>query len=158
MHMTYNYVMSDKSRRQQRILDLIQSRPIKNQHQIRDLLSAEGIYATQATISRDLRDLGVAKTPIGYAPIREVSPAAPPTAELQRAIRAYLLRVEAAGTLVVLHVGPGRAPLLAQEIDRARLRGVVGSIAGDDTVFLATRAPRDALRLTRDLRQMAGME
>lgn len=158
MHMTYNYVMSDKSRRQQRILDLIQSRPIKNQHQIRDLLSAEGIYATQATISRDLRDLGVAKTPIGYAPIREVSPEAPPTAELQRAIRAYLLRVEAAGTLVVLHVGPGRAPLLAQEIDRARLRGVVGSIAGDDTVFLATRAPRDALRLTRDLRQMAGME
>jgi transcriptional regulator of arginine metabolism len=144
--------MAEKPRRQQRILELVQSRPIASQEQLAAALRQEGIEATQATLSRDLRELGLVKGPAGYMMPREPGPALP------RAVRTYLVRAESAGNLAVLHTGPGRAPLLALEIDRARLRPVLGTVAGDDTIFIAARTSREAGRVLRELRQMAGMK
>ncbi len=150
--------MLDKPRRQQRILHLIQAGPVSSQEQLAGLLRAEGFSVTQATLSRDLRELGVMKGPAGYA-VPEHLPTLPVgDGELQRAVQSYLVRAESGGTMAVLHTGPGRAPLLALELDRARLKPVLGTIAGDDTIFVATRNSRDAARVLRQLRVMAGLK
>jgi transcriptional regulator of arginine metabolism len=151
-------LMSDKPRRQQRILEIVQSRPLASQEQLAGALRQDGIEATQATLSRDLRELGVMKGPGGYMVPGEPAPPASHNGELERAVRSYLVRAETSGNLAVLHTGPGRAALLALEIDRARLKPVLGTVAGDDTIFIAARSPREAGRLLRDLRQMAGLK
>lgn len=148
--------MSDKHRRQRRILELVQARPVTSQEQLAASLRQDGIATTQATLSRDLREIGVVKGPAGYMIPGDATPA-PPSGELIRATKAYLIRGEATGNIAVVHTGPGRATLLALEIDRARMKPVVGTVAGDDTVFIATRTPRDAVRVLRDLKQMAGL-
>jgi transcriptional regulator of arginine metabolism len=150
--------MAEKPRRQQRILELVQSRPVASQEALAAALRQESIEATQATLSRDLRELGVVKGPGGYMIPREPGPTLPANGELARAVRTYLVRAESAGNLAVLHTGPGRAPLLALEIDRARLKPVLGTVAGDDTIFIAARTSREAGRVLRELRQMAGMK
>jgi transcriptional regulator of arginine metabolism len=158
MHARYIYAMAEKPRRQQRILELVQARPVASQEQLAAALRQEGIETTQATLSRDLRELGVVKGPVGYMVPGETPGRTPTNGELERAVRTYLVRAEAAGNLAVLHTGPGRAALLALEIDRARLKPVLGTVAGDDTIFIAARTPREAGRVLRDLRQMAGMK
>ena len=150
--------MPGKSRRQQRILEIVQSRPLSSQEQLAAALRQDGIVATQATLSRDLRELGVMKGPGGYTVPGEPVQPPMPNGELERAVRSYLVRAECTGNLAVLHTGPGRAALLALEIDRARLKPVLGTVAGDDTIFIAARSPREAGRVLRDLRQMAGMK
>jgi len=158
MQPPYIYSMQDKPRRQRRILDLVKQQPVANQEQLAESLSREGIATTQATLSRDLRELGVVKGPTGYMLPGNGPVSAPPNGELERAVRTYLVQAESAGNLAVLHTGPGRAALLALEIDRARLKSVMGTVAGDDTIFIAARSSRDAGKLLRDLRQMAGMK
>jgi transcriptional regulator of arginine metabolism len=157
MHRSYIYAMGEKSRRQQRLLEIVQSRPLTSQEALAGALRAGGIETTQATLSRDLRELGVVKGPAGYMVPGE-APIQVQNGELERAVRTYLVRAESAGNLAVLHTGPGRAPLLALEIDRARLKPVLGTVAGDDTIFIAARSPREAGRVLRDLRTMAGMK
>jgi transcriptional regulator of arginine metabolism len=157
MQQRYIYSMGEKSRRLQLILEIVQSRRVANQEQLAEALSLQGVEATQATLSRDLRELGVMKGPAGYTLPGE-RPGQTINGELERAVRTYLVRAESAGNLAVLHTGPGRAPLLALEIDRARLKPVLGTVAGDDTIFIVARSSRDAGRLLRDLRQMAGVK
>jgi transcriptional regulator of arginine metabolism len=150
--------MLEKPRRQQRLLQLINSGPVTSQEQLAGMLRAEGHSVTQATLSRDLRELGVMKGPAGYA-VPEHAPATTNgDGELSRALRTYLVRAETGGNLAILHTGPGRAALLALELDRARLKPVVGTIAGDDTIFVATRTPKDAGKVVREIRKMAGMK
>jgi transcriptional regulator of arginine metabolism len=158
MHQWYIYAMSEKPRRQQTILEVVQSRPVASQEQLAAALHQAGIDTTQATLSRDLRELGVVKGPTGYMIPGDNAGRLPTNGELERAVRTYLVRAEVAGNLAVLHTGPGRAGLLALEIDRARLKPVLGTVAGDDTIFIAAKTPREAGRILRDLRQMAGMK
>jgi transcriptional regulator of arginine metabolism len=68
-----------------------------------------------------------------------------------------MLKGETGGSIAVLHTGPGRAPLLALEIDRAGLKPVIGTVAGDDTIFVATRSIRDAAKLLGDFKSLAGI-
>jgi transcriptional regulator of arginine metabolism len=150
--------MAEKDRRRRRILDLIQAGRLTSQEQLGGMLRQEGIVATQATLSRDLRELGVVKGPAGYSLPGETAASPPMNGELQRALRTYLVRADAGGNLAVLHTGPGRAQLLALELDRARLRSVLGTVAGDDTIFLATRSPREAQKVLRDIRSLAGIK
>jgi len=147
--------MPPKARRHARIRELLAARRVVNQDELAHLLSADGIPATQATLSRDLRELGVLKGPGGYtlpgtAPTRETH-----AKELQRAVREHLVGAGQAGNLVVLRTAPGHAPALALEIDRARPDGAVGTVAGDDTVFVATPSPGKALRLLRTLQSLS---
>lgn len=149
--------MSLKARRQAAIGKAIGARQVASQEQLRELLAAAGFEAGQATLSRDLRELGVVKGPAGYA-----LPGSPPQPrhdgkELDLALRSLLLSAERAGNLAVLKTGPGRAQALAVEIDRTPPPQVVGVIAGDDTLFLACRSDADADKLVSLCRRAAGI-
>lgn len=140
--------MSSRPRRLSQIRDLIEHRSLRSQGEIVDALATGGITATQATLSRDLRELGVLKGPQGYTLPGQSSPNGH-SHELRRAVSAYVLSTRVAGNLVVLRTGPGQASALALEVDRAGPDGVVGSIAGDDTVFVAAASPAKAAKVSR---------
>jgi len=108
-----------------------------------------GLRTTQATLSRDLAELGVLKGAGGYR-LQDGTPE-PSGDALDALARRLLAGIERAGNLVVLHTPPGQASALAVQLDRTSMRGVVGTIAGDDCVFVATRTPTNAKELVRRL-------
>jgi len=136
-----------KARRQSTIIDLIHRSPVRSQEQLRRSMRAAGFDVTQATLSRDIRDLGLVK---GGA---DGAYQAPPVQQrssqngqslLHRAAGEYLTRVDRVQQMVVLRTGPGQAQLLGVAIDGAHLPEVVGTIAGDDTILVIARDPRRA--------------
>ena len=141
-------------RRRNEILKLVQGGSIRSQEDIQRLLRRRGIAVAQPTLSRDLKALGLAKTPAGYVtpPAAVFVPAAARHDALDRALREFALSVQAAATLVVLRTPAAGAHPLARALDEADLHEVVGTIAGDDTVFVATPGASAALRLERRLR------
>jgi len=129
-----------------------------SQAELRDLLAEHGISATQATISRDLRELGASKGPGGYfLPRIDVSGHSSQASEksLRQVLETYVVSAEPAGNLLVLKTGPGQAQVVALEFDRHPQDGVVGVIAGDDTIFLAMTSVRAAIDLAGKLRTLA---
>lgn len=147
-----------KSRRHAIIRNLIAAGQVFSQHELAKLLAREGIEATQATLSRDLAELGVLKGPDGYQLPGASSAALSTEASLARALRRELVSIDVGGTLVVLKTPSGHGNALAVELDRARLDGALGTIAGDDTVFLAARSELSARRIAKDLRELADMQ
>ena len=142
-------------RRRAEIVRLVQGRRVRSQEGLQRLLRNRGFTVAQPTLSRDLKDLGVARTPTGYAAPPAPSPFVPGArrqATLDRALAQTALAVQASGTLVVLRTSVAGAHPLARALDEAGLAGVVGSIAGDDTVFVATLDASTARRLARRLR------
>ena len=136
-----------KARRQSTIVDLIQRSPVRSQEQLRRSMRAAGFDVTQATLSRDIRDLGLVKGGADGAyqpPPVQVQPRTPQNGQslLLRTAAEYLTRVDQVQQMVVLRTGPGQAQLLAVAIDRAHLPEVVGTIAGDDTVLVIARDTR----------------
>ncbi len=156
MHGVNTYAMHDKDRRLSRIAAALRKGGVASQDRLAELLKADGVEATQATLSRDLRELGVVKGPKGYMLPGQPSPAVH-TGDLERALRAMLVGGQVGGSLAVLHTGPGRASALALEIDRAGLKPVLGTVAGDDTIFVAARSPREAVRVLGQFKTMAGI-
>lgn len=144
-----------KSRRHSAIRALISSGEIYSQHELAKLLARDGIEATQATLSRDLAELGVLKGPDGYQMPGATVAAPAPDAALARALKRELVGIEVGGTLVVLKTPTGHGNALAIELDRMRMTGVLGTIAGDDTVFLAASTPISARRIAKELRALA---
>ena len=145
-----------KSYRQSLVLDLVDREAITSQEQLRSRLQQKGIAVTQATLSRDIRDLGLVKRASdgAYRRPTQAEPAAPePAAALRRAVSEFLRRWEAVQQLVVLRTDPGQAQPLAIALDRARLSEVVGTISGDDTILVILRSERDALQFTQQLEQ-----
>jgi transcriptional regulator of arginine metabolism len=142
-------------RRQEAILDLARSGTVRSQAEFQHLLRKRGIVVAQPTLSRDLRELGLAKTPSGYlvpqGQLTQFAPAATRETRLQRALRGSALSVQAAGSLVVVKTPPAAAHPVARALDEAELAGVVGTIAGDDTVFVATTGDGAARALARRL-------
>lgn len=133
-----------------------------SQAEIRAMLGEHGISATQATISRDLRELGASKGPSGYflpnTEMGQVSPAGQTNSKaFQQVLQSYVVGVEPAGNLLVLRTGVGQAQVVAVEFDRNHLNGVVGVIAGDDTIFIAMTTPRAASELAARIRSLAGI-
>jgi transcriptional regulator of arginine metabolism len=149
-----------KARRQSVLLDVIQREPVRSQEQLRRRLRTAGFDVTQATLSRDIRELGLVK---GGADGAYQTPLAPPTgtspgaqAMLQRSLAAQLLRVDRVQQLVLLRTGPGHAGSLCALLDTARLPEVVGTIAGEDTILIITSDARRARALVKRLEEMAG--
>lgn len=138
-----------KAQRHRAITRLIAGSALHSQADLQRELAAQGIRTTQATLSRDLAELGVLKGATGYRLGQGDSEAPAETAA--GLVRALLAGAEQAGNLVVLHTAPGQASALAVHLDRAALRGVVGTIAGDDCIFVATRTPTSAKDLLRRL-------
>jgi transcriptional regulator of arginine metabolism len=144
-----------KRQRQAAILELVGRKAIHSQEQLRRRLRVQGFDVTQATLSRDIRDLGLVKRAADSAYQRPQADAvAPPNAEvaLQRAMGEYASGVDRVQQLVVVRTGPGQANALAQVIDRAQLPDVVGTLAGDDTILVISRDGKRARALEKALK------
>jgi transcriptional regulator of arginine metabolism len=145
-------------RRRAEILRLIRTRTVRSQEALQQLLRRSGFSVAQPTLSRDLTDLGLVRTPTGYAaPPEPVSfvPGARREAALHRVLAHSTLTIAAAGTLVVVKTPPGEAQPVARALDESSLPDVVGTVAGDDTVFVAMTNPAAALRVERRLLALA---
>ena len=152
-----------RAARQARIVELISQRTIHSQSELLGLLEAEGIAATQATLSRDLDELGAVKLrgadggvpvyviPDDGSPVRGIEGG---TARLARLLGELLVSADASGNLAVLRTPPGAAHYLASALDRAALHDVVGTIAGDDTLLVVAREPRTGAELVARLRRL----
>ena len=132
---------------------------MRSQEEIQRQLRRRGIAVAQPTLSRDLKALGLAKTPAGYVtPGRVVFvPAEMRHQVLDRRLAESVLSVRAAASLVVIRTPPAGAHPLARALDEADLDQVIGTVAGDDTVFVATPGPAAARRLERRLRTALSM-
>jgi len=144
-----------KARRQAALLELIEREAFHNQELLRRRLRHRGFDATQATISRDIRDLGLVKRSGDGAYQRPgVDTSDPETAltALERAAGEFLRRVDRVQQLVVIRTGVGQAQPLAIALDRAQLPESVGTIAGDDTILIIARGARGAAALVKRLK------
>ena len=142
--------------RQARIVVILSSASVSSQSELAALLADEGIEVTQATLSRDLEELGAVKlrgadggvgvyiVPEDGSPVRGVSGG---TSRLSRLLGELLVSSDASANLAILRTPPGGAHYLASAIDRAALPFVVGTIAGDDTVFVAAREPMTGIEV-----------
>jgi transcriptional regulator of arginine metabolism len=133
--------------RQSQILDVIDHEAIASQEELRLKLAARGIEATQATISRDLKDLGLVKRAGDGAYERPgVERSSPATEEqLRRAIGSLVRGLERVDTMVILRTDPGQAQSVAVLIDRVKLEEIAGTIAGDDTILIVCRGAQAAV-------------
>jgi transcriptional regulator of arginine metabolism len=140
-----------KARRQAAILRLVREHRVPSQERLRELLGKAGFDVTQATLSRDIRDLGLIKvtgddgTPHYAAPPEEVQP--PP--RLSALLPSLLLRCDGVGPLLVLRTPAGGANALAAALDHEDWPEVLGTLAGDDTLLIIARSPAERRRLAR---------
>ncbi|KKB97815.1 arginine repressor [Mycolicibacter arupensis] len=148
--------------RQARIVEVLSSAAVRSQTELAAILAAEGIEVTQATLSRDLEELGAVKLrgPDGGAGGYVIPEDGNPlrlsggTDRLCRLLGELLVSTDATGNLAVLRTPPGAADYLASAIDRAALPYVVGTIAGDDTIFVAAREPMTGAELAATLNDL----
>jgi transcriptional regulator of arginine metabolism len=148
-----------KARRQSVVLEVVQREPVKSQEQLRRRLRAAGFDVTQATLSRDIRELGLVKGGADGAyqavPL-EAGNGHGGRSLLNRAVTDYLTRIDRVQQLVLLRTGPGQASLLGVAIDAARFPEVVGTLAGDDTILAVTPDARRARAFVKRLETMIG--
>ena len=136
----------NKRERQQKILDLIRAKPIGTQEDLRALLERTGIPATQSSVSRDLEELGVVKHHGHYTlPRTNGAPS-----------RGLLSLDQAGDSLVIARTIPGLASAVAVEIDAAAITDIVGTIAGEDTIFIAVRDAKAQRTALKQLWEMFG--
>jgi transcriptional regulator of arginine metabolism len=126
-----------KEERQRAILDLVRDRPLHTQQELARALGDRGFAATQATVSRDIQELGLVRTGAGYRPGTPVS-----------ALRELVLSMTQVEFLMVIRTPPGTANLVARAVDESGLEGIAGTVAGDDTILavLADRGASEELR------------
>jgi transcriptional regulator of arginine metabolism len=141
-----------KSYRQTAIMDIVDVEPITSQDQLRKRLQQKGIEATQATLSRDIRDLGLVKRAVDGAYSRPGAAAeADAIEDFEIAVTDYLNRHERVDQMLVLKTDAGNAQPLAVAIDRAKLPEVAGTIGGDDTILIICRSAAGAVSLQERL-------
>ena len=130
----------NKSFRQGQILQIVRSKGIYTQEELARELGERGVQATQVTLSRDMREIGLVKTADGY---RQLA-AEKSGPDLAGVVDDYMQDIRVAQNLVVVNTSPGNANSLAIAIDREELDEVVGTVAGDDTVLVITPDPQAA--------------
>lgn len=147
-----------KPRRQVRILEIVRTSLIETQEQLVDALAREGVHATQATVSRDIRELGLVKTPTGDGRVRYALPEAgpAPSGRLLDIFRTSVLHVEHSGNTLVLTTMAATASAVAEAVDSLHVEGVIGTLAGERTVFVVVKPPERAGDVASTLRAMIG--
>lgn len=155
--------MMTKTQRQHRINELIERDVISTAAQLVTRLQAEGITATQATVTRDLQELGTIKVRDEHGSRRIVvasSPkvSSPPLDHLRRMMGEWVVSVDSSANLVVLRTPPGCAHVVASALDRSALEGVLGSVAGDDTLLVIVSDERGGAAMAASFRDLAGLE
>jgi transcriptional regulator of arginine metabolism len=143
---------SDRRQRHLRILELISTRVIRTQEELAEALTAQGWEVTQSSVSRDISALRLVKVDGAYRRTPARSSRSDPD---EQRIAEGVLTIETAGdALVVLHTSPGEANHVAVALDRLAWPEVIGTIAGDDTIFLAVKDPNRQRRVIRALRRL----
>lgn len=152
--------MSQRAR-QRAILQIVQERPITSQAQLVELLERRGYPATQATVSRDIRHLGLLKLPAEggrsrYLPVEDLETALPKSSQsLRTACQQFVVDIVAVPALLALKTRVGHANAVAVAIDEARLPGIAGTVAGDDTILVLLRRAQDRAKVMRMLRSFS---
>lgn len=145
---------ADRRKRHLKILELISTRAIRTQEELAEALGAEGWDVTQSSVSRDIAALRLAKVDGAYRRASRAAVADPD----ERRIAEGVLTLEPAGdALVVIHTPPGEANRVAVALDRLAWAEVVGTIAGDDTIFLAVKDTAAQRRVLAEIRKLASV-
>ncbi len=143
---------SERRKRHLKILEIITTRPVRTQEELAAALTAEGWKVTQSSVSRDIAALGLVKAGGAYRRSQQRAPADPDEQRISEGV----LTVERAGeALLVIHTPPGEANRVAVALDRLAWSDIVGTIAGDDTIFIAVRDAAAQGRVSRQLRRTA---
>jgi transcriptional regulator of arginine metabolism len=152
-----------KQQRQHRIVRLLEERPVSSQAQLVGLLAEGGIEATQTTVSRDLEELGAVKVRLpggdsAYAlpdlPARQIAP----EDHLRRVLGEWVVEVASSENLVVVRTPPGSAHVVGSALDRSAIEGVLGTVAGDDTVLVVVDRASAGAPMAERLARLAGIE
>lgn len=151
-----------KTQRQHRIASLLERRAVTSQVQLVDLLAADGVVATQATVSRDLDDLGAVKVRVPGGETVYAIPELPkdrlaPEDHLRRVLGDWVADVAHSGNIVILRTPPGSAHVVGSALDRAGLDEIIGTVAGDDTVIVVASERSGGAKVARRLSALAGI-
>ena len=151
-----------KPQRQHRVAKLLEDQAVSSQVQLVELLAADGIVATQATVSRDLEELGAVKVRIpggttAYAVPEHAKDSRAPDDHLRRVMGEFVVDVGWSGNIVILRTPPGSAHVVASAIDRAGLPDILGTVAGDDTLMLVCAEGTGGAAVAADLAALAGL-
>jgi transcriptional regulator of arginine metabolism len=155
-------VKLSKNQRHHRIEQILEHSRVTSQAQLVELLSKAGVPATQATVSRDLEEIGAVKVrAAGGEPVYAV-PDHPkdrlaPEEHLRRVLGDWVVEVDSSANLVVVRTPPGSAHVVASALDRASLPGIVGTVAGDDTILVVAAEKPGGPALARRLKGLAGL-
>jgi transcriptional regulator of arginine metabolism len=154
--------MTTKVQRQATISRLIGEHEVTSQPQLIELLAESGIDATQATVSRDLDDIGAVKVRVpGGNTVYAIPEFAPdriaPIEQLRRVMGEWVADVACSGNIVILRTPPGCAHVVASALDRSRVDGLLGTVAGDDTLMCVAATP-DGTPLANELKDLAGLD
>ena len=150
-----------KTQRQHRIARIIESQAVASQAHLVDLLAKEGVVATQATVSRDLEEIGAVKVRVAGGDTVYAIPELPkdrlvPQEQLRRVLADWVVEVSHSANLVVLRTPPGSAHVVASALDRAGLPGVLGTVAGDDTLLIVASEAVGGAKVARRLQSLTG--
>lgn len=151
-----------KPQRQHRIQRLLEDNAVSTQEGLVDLLAADGVVATQATVSRDLEDLGAIKVRVPGGETVYAVPAMPrdavaPEEHLRRVCSEWVVEISHSQNLVVLRTPPGSAHVVGSALDRAGLPEVLGTVAGDDTLLLVASESTTGADVARRISDLAGL-
>ena len=151
-----------KQQRQHRIARLLEQDAVSSQGQLIELLAADGVIATQATVSRDLEELSAIKVRASGGDSVYAIPELPkeqrtPEDHLRRVLGDWVVEVAHSHNLVVLRTPPGSAHVVGSAIDRAGLSGILGTVAGDDTILVVAGERTTGAKVASRLSQLAGL-
>ena len=155
--------MTSKAQRQHEVGKLLANHAVTSQPQLVDLLAEAGITATQATVSRDLEDLGAIKVRVPGGELVYAIPELPteqvaPTDHLRRVCGEWVVQVDVSDNLVVVRTPPGSAHVVGSAIDRSSLEGVLGTVAGDDTLIMVASEAIGGAALAAQVREISGFD
>jgi len=151
-----------KTQRQHRIAKLLEGRRVASQADLVELLANEGVMATQATVSRDLDELGAVKVRVPGGETVYANPELPkdrlvPEEQLRRVLADWVVEIAQSLNVVVLRTPPGSAHVVGSALDRAGLPGILGTVAGDDTLLVIASEKVGGERVARRLRGLCGL-
>jgi transcriptional regulator of arginine metabolism len=158
------HAASEALRRREEILQIVRETAVHSQDELMAALRQRGFTVTQPTLSRDLRELGLIKTPNGYvtpdalAPVAAFTPRETREHRFEQLVRDRVLSAEAAVNMVVIKTPVAEAQPLASAIDAAPIEDILGTIGGDDTIFIAFRTPDAAADFSRRVHEIAGIQ
>ena len=152
-----------KTQRQHRIAQILEASAVTSQGQLVELLAAAGVSATQATVSRDLEEMGAVKVRVPGGETVYAIPELPkervaPEDHLRRVLGDWVVEVGSSSNMVVLRTPPGSAHVVASALDRAGLADIIGTVAGDDTLIVVAAEEVGGAQVAKRLAALAGLE